>query len=247
MRTEPFDLNAAELRAAIVSAWGGAERWRRARRIQAALHTGGWAFRMRGRGAVRNVRATLDVHSFHVELADFPGPGRSAEVGRDFLRVDGREERPRSTNLLRSGRRRLYWDAGDFAYFVGYAIWNYLTLPALLLRDDIRWATAAPLHLQKSAQVHTILRGHFPSEIPTHCATQDFYFDSTARLARHDYTAEAFGDFACAANIVDALDCADGFQWVRRRAVHPRAAYERGVNGPTLVDVEVPEFRVIST
>ena len=34
-------------------------------------------------------------------------------------------------------RRMFWWDRLDQTYFVCYALWNYLTMPALLLRSDI--------------------------------------------------------------------------------------------------------------
>ena len=33
----------------------------------------------------------------------------------------------------------------DQAYFAGYAFWNYLTLPALLLRPDVEWTLEVDL------------------------------------------------------------------------------------------------------
>lgn len=239
MRTKLSETNAVQFRTAIVGAWGGVERWRDARRIEAILHTGGWAFRMRGRRSVRDVRVALDVHSFRVRLENFPGTGRTAEIGRDFLRLGGCDCPPRSVHALRTGRRRIFWDTGDFAYFVGYAIWNYLTLPAILLRDDAKWKLSSG-----AARGRDHLSAVFPEDFPTHCREQEFYFDATGGLLRHDYTARAFGDFARAANIPIETSSADGFRWVRRRAVYPRAAYVRGIRAPVLVDVEVPEFRV---
>ena len=48
--------------------------------------------------------------------------------------VTGRALRPARAQFSH-WRRSLYWDALDFAYFSGYAMWNYLSLPFLLRRQ----------------------------------------------------------------------------------------------------------------
>ena len=69
------------------------------------------------------------------------------------------------------GRRSLYWDAMDFAYFSGYAMWNYTTLPFLLATPGFTVGKPSTVNGM------TRLRVGFPPGLPTHSPTQDLYFD----------------------------------------------------------------------
>jgi len=124
-------------------------------------------------------------------------------------------ERARARDSFPFGRRLVAWDSLDLTYFLGYALWNYLTLPALLLRDDINW----------QERPGSILEAEFPPNLPTHCARQTFRFDPvTGLLLRLEYTAEIFGPFAHAAHLVTAHDECDGVKFPSGRRVvpHPR-------------------------
>jgi hypothetical protein len=134
------------------------------------------------------------------------------------------------------GRRLLWWDRLDRAYFSAYALWNYLTFPALLLRDDIGWVELGANRLEAS----------FPASVPTHCARQVFHFEeATARLARHDYTAEVFGGWARAANVVIEHRAWEGIPYPSHRRVTPAGAGGKPLPMPVLVDIHVHSWRLV--
>jgi len=58
------------------------------------------------------------------------------------------------------GLARPTWDALDFTYFAGYALWNYLTTPFLLIYKDVDVGALDPLDGLSR------LRVTFPDEIP---------------------------------------------------------------------------------
>ncbi|HUF53071.1 MAG TPA: hypothetical protein VMR52_04770 [Dehalococcoidia bacterium] len=133
------------------------------------------------------------------------------------------------------GRRRFRWDDLDFLYFAGYACWNYVTFPALLLRDDIEWSEVS----------NTTLEAKFPASIPTHSPVQQFQFDpQTALLRQHDYTAEVFGDWAHAANVVLKHGTSDGIPYPSKRWVTPRRADGTPRQFPLLVGIEITDWHL---
>jgi hypothetical protein len=124
------------------------------------------------------------------------------------------------------GRRALWWDRLDQAYFASYALWNYLTFPALLLWEDIVWTEIADGKLQ----------AWFPSQLPTHCDEQHFHFDErTGLLQQHHYTAEVIGEWARACNVVLEHGDVDGIPYASHRRITPRKPNGEPRSGPLLV------------
>ena len=165
--------------------------------------------------------ATLDGHSITLARSDgTPIASRS----------QARERFPYGRSLLK-------WDELDFAYFIGYAMWNYLTFPALLLREDIEWRELA----------HNGLESRFPAYLPTHAAVQQFYFDErTGRLAQYDYIAAVFGRWAQAAHRVTAHAEADGLTYPSKRRVTPQTpkAGPTSLPGPLMMWADVRDYAV---
>jgi hypothetical protein len=178
-------------------------------------------------------------------LLGYPRPGCTAGFTRDLVWIDkpgGTTMLNEPRRLLACGRRRIYWDDLDLLYFVGYALWNYLTSPWLLAAPGVELATAT---LPPSCPPNWVaLRARFPDGLPTHCREQTFYFDEVLRLRRHDYTAEVFGAWARAVNICARHRNIHGLLFPTRRRVVPRWR-GRPLPGPTLVWLELEEIALL--
>jgi len=174
-------------------------------------------------------------------MSHWPKPGQrgvldggSVRIELDEGRVLSSRENPRS--LFPGGRRRFRWDDLDFLYFAGYAAWNYVTLPALLLREDIAWSEVS----------ETTLEAKFPPSIPTHSPVQHFHFEpGTALLRQHDYTAEVFGDWAAAANVVEEHGAWEGIPYPSRRKVTPRKKDGTPRPFPLLVGITIEDWQLV--
>ncbi|MBI5283832.1 MAG: hypothetical protein HY874_01950 [Chloroflexi bacterium] len=223
-----------------LDAYGGAALWRRSTAVEATVSTGGLLFLSKGRRGLRSVlvRAELDaprvtIHPIdrHGNTGVFDGSGVRIEDGDGRVVVARANPRP----LFPGGRRRLWWDALDVVYFAGYALWNYLAFPALLLRDDIAWREICP----------GTLEAVFPPGLPTHCARQRYHVDMrTGLLRQHDYTAEVIGNWAKGAHVVLAHGVSDGIPFPARRRVTPRRGDGAPRAWPTLVWIEFEEWRL---
>ncbi|MCA9774587.1 MAG: hypothetical protein KC466_19360 [Myxococcales bacterium] len=224
-----------------IKAYGGADRWRRAEAIELRVSAGGLAFRMKAQPAFRAMAVRIEIAEPRVRLAP-PGwggvvgvlDGRSCRLEGPDGGVIARREDPRAK--FPHGRRLLWWDRLDQTYFSGYALWNYVTFPRLLLREDIAW---------REERVG-LLEATFPDHLPTHSAVQRFHFDPlSGLLLQHDYTAEVFGGWAKAANVVLQHGAADGVPYPSRRRVTPRRRSGAPAPFPTLVWIELDDLKFL--
>ncbi len=227
----------------MLDAYGGAELWGKARHVRAEVSAHGLAFTLKRRPPFRKAQITCDVTRPFTRLTPI---GQRADVAGVLDGEDVRLEQPDGTVLetrqnarsfFPGGRRIWRWDDLDMAYFAGYAFWNYLCLPALLLRPDIRWEECAPGHL----------RAHFPSKVPSHSPMQDFHIDmATGRLLQHDYAAEVISELANAANVITGHDEQDGLTFANERRVTPRGFNGAPLPAPLLIYVKIHQFSVES-
>lgn len=221
-----------------LEAYGGEARWRAASRIELELSARGLAFRLKWQPALAHARQTFRVHEPEGRCVGIDREGNVGILDGHDVRVetpDARSLGARSDarSFFRPGRRSLWWDRLDQTYFACYAAWNYYTLPALLLRDDIAWTELEP----------GVLEARFPPHLPTHSAVQRFRFDAeTGLLLQHDYTADIIGGWAHAARVVLEHGVQDGVPYPRRMRMTPRAGDGSPRPFPTLVAVEAHEF-----
>jgi len=225
-----------------LDAYGGEQRWRPASAVEVTISAGGLAFRMKWQRPFRRVRGRIELAPPSARLDPIDRRGRAGVLDGSSVRLeDAAGNVVRSRDDPRSkfpgGRRLLWWDSLDMTYFAGYALWNYLALPALLLRDDIEWTEPKG----------GTLDARFPPHLPTHSERQSFHFDpETGLLRQHDYTAEVFGGWAKAAHVVlEHATAADGLAYPSRRRVTPRAADGTPRRGPVLVWIDIHDWRLL--
>ena len=224
-----------------LDAFGREARWRAASAVEATFSAGGLAFRLKWRPEFRRLHIRADVWEPRVSLRPLDRRGNVGVLEGHAVRIESESgERVASRADPRSefpyGRRLLWWDALDQLYFAGYAMWNYLTLPTLFLRDDIEWTEVAE---------HT-LEARFPSHLPTHCDVQRFHFDpATGLLREHDYTAEVFGGWARAAHVVLEHGSREALPFASKRRVTPRRGNGQPWPGPVLVWIEMHAWRLV--
>lgn len=225
-----------------VDAYGGAERWKRARRAEGTVTMSGLLFHLKWRHLPAGSRITVDLERPFSRLEPIDGGGRVGVLDG----LDVRLEDPKGGVLARrtearklfpyGGHRALYWDAMDLAYFLGYAFWGYFALPLLLQRDDIAWTEIED----------GLLEARFPAHLPRHSEVQRFYFDrKTGLLTRNDYTADVFGSWAQAANVVHEHKEWEGIPYPSRRRVTRRENDGSYRPLPTMIGMQISEWRLL--
>ncbi len=225
----------------VVEAYGGEALWRTSKAVRIELSAWGWAGRLKWRPPLLHVRQELTIGAPRVRLEPINGAGDVAFLDGHRVRIERPDgtvvsERANAREGFPYGRRALYWDELDGAYFAAYAAWNYFTLPALLLREDIAWTQSSD----------STLEARFPASLPTHCAEQRFHFDpATGLLKQHDYTVDVVGSFGKVAHVVLAHAESHGVRYTSSRRALPRSPSGGPLPFPLLVGIEVYAFELV--
>jgi hypothetical protein len=220
-----------------IAAYGGRERWENAQKIEAEVSVQGWAFTLKGRPFFEHAQISMKVARPYSRLTPIGKERNITGVldGHDVRLEDQNgnilAERKNARSYFPGGRRLFWWDDLDMSYFANYAFWNYFTLPALLMRNDIQWTELEPGWLEAK----------FPPQIPTHNPVQRFRFNSeSGHLIQHDYTAEVISKLATAAHVI--REHRDGYP--SDRLVTPRSPKGKALPGPKLIAIQVHDFKV---
>lgn len=228
-----------------VRAHGGLDRWERLSEIRVRLDAGGLALASKWKPrALRDLRAAVSTRTPRTVFEGFPRAGMRGIFEPEVVRLEeasGRvaAERRNPRSAFRGIRHALWWDDLDVLYFAGYALWNYLTAPFLLLRPGVETR-----ELPAAGGRGRRLAVGFPPDLPTHSRTQVFHFDGSGLLRRLDYTAEVFGGWARAAHHCDGYREVDGITVATRRRVVPRGPAGSPLPGPTLVWIRLDDVRL---
>ena len=234
----------SELAKRVLDLYGGEEIWSNGKYIEAEVSAKGWAFVLKGRPYFVHAKLWMMVNKPFCKITPIgkiQGIGGVLDGGDVWLEnpqgeILAKRENPRSYFCL--GRRLLYWDNLDMAYFANYAFWNYFTFPALLMRKEIVWEEKNERNLQAT----------FPDSIPTHSKTQTFHFDeTTGLLSQHDYTADIISKYATAANVIVKHEEQNGLLIPSLRRVTPRARNGKPLEQPVLIEIEVHDFKLIDS
>lgn len=243
-------MSAGTLLAEVMEAHGGLERWRAATEITARVRSGGLLLATRApRGLFSSYAIRVDVAEQRVRFDPDELPERGGfDRGRVWLedatgRTIAERADPRPLFSGRSGlRRNLRWDALDTAYFAGYAMWNYLTTPLLLTREEVEVREGEP-RSGPGGERWRRLDARFDASLHTHSPEQTFWVGEDSLLRRLDYTAEVVGRWARAAHALGGNREFGGLVLPTRRRVTPRAG-DRALPGPTLVWLEIADVEV---
>ncbi|GAA1193547.1 hypothetical protein [Pseudonocardia alaniniphila] len=223
-----------------LAAHGGLDRWRRLTQLRVECSVGGTTWP--SDGVLARSVATVDTRAQRTYFDPFGGPGHRALYTPGHVEIvdtDG------AVLAQRNDPRRAFagheqagsWDRLHKAYFAGYALWNYVSLPFLLAQNGFRAEEIEPW--PENGQTWRRLRVEFPDHITTHAAVQTFYFGSGDHLLRrHDYDAEVLGGQPTAHYSVDYRNFA-GITFPTRRWVVPRNPDNTTPDGPVLVSLDI--------
>jgi hypothetical protein len=183
----------SELLELAIEAHAGRARWREVTRITATVTSGGVLWASRGHpGAFDDVTVTIDAHAQSCSMARLTGPDRRGVFNPDRVAIEtASAQLLQARQTPRASFNRSIdppWDDLHLAYFAGYAMWTYLTVPFLLAQPGFRAEELNPS--EENGETRRRLRVKFPSHIASHGSQQVFHFGPDGLLRRHDYTPE---------------------------------------------------------
>jgi hypothetical protein len=217
----------------MIRAHGGLAAWERAESVTLGIHGGGLLLiSKRQPQTMRDVEVTVATTGQRTVISPYPKAGQRGIFEEGSVRIEtdsGKlvEQRDDPRPLFRRLRRQFRWDDLDLLYFSGYALWNYVSVPFVLLREGY----------ELEARNEQTLVVSFPSGVHTHCRTQRFKLDEHGLLQRHLYTAEPVGRWARSVHVASEHREFGGLIFPTRRRVYPRGL--GGVRLPFAVLVRI--------
>jgi hypothetical protein len=222
---------------------GGIARWNQVRQISATLIPDGAALHLRGQAAFAKTptRVTVDTRQ---EKATFNPYLRLEQIGV-FEPDRTAVEKPDGVILeeLRNPRSSFKpdtpWSGPQLAYFVGYAMWTYLTLPFSLLNDGVRCEEAGSW--AEDGETWRAVKVTFPPSYVTHSTEQVLYFDHEGLIRRHDYAVDIIGGGTAAHYLYDHEEFG-GIIFPTRRRIYPRGPDQKPNRDVVIMAGDLSDF-----
>ncbi|MWV13332.1 hypothetical protein F3I62_14595 [Pseudomonas sp. R-28-1W-6] len=232
----------SELLDQVLEAHGGLDRWRQFSRVEASITSGGSLWGMKGLKQDNVSRQMLVwLHEQRASVMPFGAPNQRTAYcpGRIAIEtVEGQvvAERLDPRVAFAGHDETTPWDPLHRAYFNGYALWSYLTMPFLFSMPGVSTEEIEPW--QEETATWRRLRVRFPADVATHCEVQDFYFGDDFLLRRHDYSVDVSGAIPAAQYVHDYVE-SGGLLMPSKRRAYRRDAKGRAIETELLVSIDL--------
>jgi hypothetical protein len=228
-----------------IEAHGGLVRWNKLDSVTARLLQGGALWALKGQpGILDDVVVTASLHQERASHRPFGAPDRRSSFTPErvaIVRDDGAVvealDQPRAS--FAGHTLETPWSTLQLAYFVGTAMWTYLTQPFTFALPGFKTRELKPW--DEAGQRWRRLRVTWPSHLATHSTEQTLYFDADGLLARHDYDVEISGGTPAAHYVSDYEEVA-GIRIPTKHRIFPRAPDGRSVAEPLVVSIDLSEI-----
>jgi hypothetical protein len=229
-----------------IQAQGGLENWDRIRQVSATFIPDGIGLIQRGQEGFTKVptRVTLDTKTQRTTFEPFLAPGQRGifEPNRTAVQsLDGAslEELKDPRGSFKDSET---WSATQLAYFAGYAMWTYLTLPFSLVMDGVECEEVDPYI--EDGETWRALNVIFPESFVTHSREQTLYIDNTGILRRHDYSVAISNGAQAAHYLYDHRDF-DGIVFPTKRRIYPRSPDLKPIKELLVFAADLDDFTLL--
>jgi hypothetical protein len=235
----------SDLLGTVIEAHGGLERWNQLDSVSARLVQGGALWALKGQaGVLDDVVVTASLHQERVSHGPFGAadrhslftPERIAIVSDDGAVLEALDQ-PRDSFAEHTPETP--WNTLQLAYFVGTAMWTYLTQPFTFTMPGFRTSELEPW--AEAGQHWRRLRVSWPSYLATHSTEQTLYFDDDGLLARHDYDVEISGGTSVAHYVSD-YDHDAGIRLPTKHRIFLRTPDGQALAEPLVVSIDLGEI-----
>lgn len=224
---------------------GGLERWKRIKSIEVTLSISGQLLEAKGFSEPLLTTVLIDADHPHTVMQPYGGGGRRGVFTPERVWIEAAdgavvESRDKPRASFAGHVRETPWDQLHRLYFLGYAMWDYLTIPFLLTRPGFE-LKELELH-SENRETWRVLEVSFPDDIPAHCRVQRLYLDAQGLLKRLDYQTDILGGVA-------AHYCYDpktfsGLVFPTRRRVVKRTPEGSQISGITAVFLDYTSVQI---
>jgi hypothetical protein len=229
----------------VIDAHGGLERWNQLDKVSARLIQGGALWALKGQaGVLDDVVVTASLHEERVSHRPFGAADRHSAFTPERVAIENGDatvlealDQPRSS--FAGHAFETPWSTLQLAYFVGTAMWTYLTQPFTFKLPGFETSELEPW--DESGQQWRRLRVAWPGNLATHSSEQTLYFDRDGLLARHDYEVEVSGGTP-AAHYVSDYDEVAGIRVPTKHRIFPRGPDGESLAEPLVVSIDLSEI-----
>jgi hypothetical protein len=189
-----------ELLDRVLEAHGGLENWSRVRSLDVVFNFSGGLLDLKGFPGHLRPAVSVDTSEPRAVFQRLGGdPDDRWIFTPDRVWIERRngwvvEERSAPRAAFAGHDRNTPWDRLHLTYFIGYAMWNYLTAPFLFTRPGFA-IRELEQHLE-GRESWRVLEVTYPDAVPAHTKIQRLYFDQSFMLKRLDYTTDVLGGVA---------------------------------------------------
>jgi hypothetical protein len=229
----------------VIEAHGGLERWNQLDAVSARLIQSGAEWTIKGHdGVLADVYARASLHEERESHHPFGAPDlrSSFTPGRVAIETtDGKvvEELEQPRTSFAGHTLETPWTRLQLAYFVGTAMWTYLTQPFTLALPGFQTAELEPW--QENGEEWRRLHVTYPSYLATHSPEQTLYFGADGLFRRHDYDVEIQGGSGGAHYISEYTEVA-GIKVPTKHRIFPRTPEGDALTEPLLVAIDLSEI-----
>ena len=233
----------------VIEAHGGLERWNQLDSVSARLIQGGVLWELKGQaGVLDDVVVTASLHQERVSHRPFGAADRHSSFTPERVAIESDDgtvlealDQPRDS--FAGHTQETPWSTLQLAYFVGTAMWAYLTQPFTFTMPGFQTSELEPW--DEDGQRWRRLRVSWPSYLATHSTEQTLYFDEDGLLARHDYDVEISGGTSAAHYVSDYDDVA-GIRLPTKHRIFPRTPDGQSLAEPLIVSIDLSEIELRS-
>jgi hypothetical protein len=235
-----------KLLAEVIDAHGGMDRWNAYERVGASIVSGGGFFPLKGLIQDPDPRQmTVWLHEQRSSVQPYGAPGQRTMFTPDRIAIEKADgtvvaQRFAPTDSFAGHQMSTPWDELHRAYFNGEALWTYLTTPFLLAGDGVHVDETEPW--KQDGETWRVLRARFPGSVETHSRIQDFFFDDTRMLRRHDYQVNIAGGFP-AAQLTSEHVRVDGISLPTKRRAYTRGPDRRPILDMLMVTIDFSDVK----
>jgi hypothetical protein len=235
-----------KLLAEAIDAHGGIERWNAYATVEASIVSGGGFFPLKGLIQDPDPRQmTVWLHEQRSSVLPYGTPDQRSMFTPDRIAIEKADgtvvaQRFAPTDSFAGHQMNTAWDELHRAYFNGEALWTYLTTPFLLAGDGVDVEETEPW--RQDGEIWRVLRARFPGSIETHSRIQDFFFDDSRMLRRHDYQVNIAGGFL-AAQLTSGHVRVDGISLPTKRRAYTRGPDRRPILDMLMVTIDFSDVK----
>ena len=231
----------------VIEAHGGMARWKSFSTLSAHLRQGGIVWPLKGKGGMLDeVNIQIKLHQPWTSHSPFGDAQRRTAVTPDRVAIETTagalvEELKEPRASFAGHQLETPWSDAQLAYFVGYAIWNYFTMPFTLAGEGFSAVELSPW--QENGQTLRRLQVTFPGHVATHSKVQTFYFSADGLLRRHDYEVDISGG-APAVHYLSGHTSVQGITFPTRHLIYVRDADGGHQPEPLVVSIDVSDIKL---